>query len=111
MPGDDRNVVEHHGRIFDENAVWQLGRVSDVNDAAASRGEAALVFLVLRGRAAEVDRPAVDVAQLAAPDVGTERSSDRNPHALLFTYGLRSQRSARGHGAGRGVAEGARSAT
>ena len=77
-PGDDRHLVEHDGRVLDEDAIRHLGTAPQANDVIAGIGDRHFVCGVLPPRPIDVDRDSCDVRQLARRERGADFSRQRN---------------------------------
>src|SRR4029453_14519129 len=66
--GDNRQLIEHHGDVLDEDRIRQVVSSGKPNDRASGLTQPLLVRLVLSARLRDVDRLPAEMSQLATLD-------------------------------------------
>src|SRR5262245_51482657 len=91
--GNNRQLIEHHGDVLDENRIWQVISRGKTNDRASGLTQSMFVRLVLRARFGNVDRLPAEMSQLTAVERRAGLASDRDAHRVFKRHRRRSCRS------------------
>ncbi len=80
-PREDGHFVEDDRRVLDEDRVRHLGSCREPLDTAPGAGQTGLVRAVLGARQGQVDRRALEMGQLTAPDGRTQVAGQSDEHS------------------------------
>jgi hypothetical protein len=93
-PGDDRDFVTHDRDVFDKDGIRKIGSLVEPDDLTAGRLERPLVCGMLRPRALDINRLAIQVSQLAAINRRTD-STSYGDHRTITYVAAEAQRTRR----------------